>query len=236
MNLKKIIRRKELLKTGAIDLKVELPGEPLLYSIKYDINRRYGLNFFRDMGWKSFLRCYFQAQYKKNTPLVVVVTFFVSPPSSVEIQQKFLEKDMVPAVLSWELCDYLISFLELLHRALFTSYRQIVEIKCRKIYSAKPRTVFQFLTWSDYVQLQDYNTVHASTQGKHTNGEESILQSECEGDESNGRIRPVGRGYGELETPDRSSFSRHPFRVSSTPKHSGVHKKTKAGTPTREKT
>lgn len=169
----------------AIEAELVLPGEPLIYSIKYPVGKRVrGINFFRDMQWKSLLKCSFNSQYRTNVPVVIFVKFFVTPPDSVHISSKRLNSESVPAVQSFELADYLLSFLEMLHHVLINSYRQVVKIEMVKFYSAQPRTVFQFMKWDHYVNLHSYDTIQPESKSVSKNRKKRPLQSELPRDAS----------------------------------------------------
>lgn len=161
MSLKQLIKQQKILRSGAVDLELELPGEPLIYSIKYAIGaRQRGARFFRNEKWKSLLKCYFPSYHKTKTPVVLLIRFYVSPPSNANIKSSDLKKETVPAVSCYELCDYLLSFLEMIHHVLINSYRQVVKIDVEKYYSANPRTVFKFMKWDHYDYLQNHNTLY----------------------------------------------------------------------------
>jgi len=163
MGLKTIINRSKILNREGIEAELVLPGEPNIYSIKLNVARRtFSVQFFRNMKFKSLLKCFFKAYLKTNTPVVIVVRFYVSPPSNVKISKRQLNAETVPAVSSHELCDYLLSFLEMLHHVLINSYRQIVKLDMEKFYSSNPRTVFKFMSWANYVLLQNSDTVDAT--------------------------------------------------------------------------
>lgn len=182
MGLKQLIKQQRLLASGAVDLELVLPGEPLIYSIKYSIGDRLrSVQFFRNEKWKSVLKSFFPSYYRTSVPVVVIVQFYVSPPDSVKIKHADLLKETVPAVHSFELCDYLLSFLEMLHHVLINSYRQVVKIDVEKFYSANPRTVFKFMKWDHYVNLQNNNTVYPESKGLSKDREELLLQSKREG-------------------------------------------------------
>jgi hypothetical protein len=165
MSLKRLIRQQKILRSGAVDLELELPGEPMIYSVKYAIGaRQRGAHFFRNEKWKSLLKCYFPSYYKTKTPVVLLIRFYVSPPSNVNIKAADLKKETVPAVHSYEVCDYLLSFMEMIHHVLINSYRQIVKVDVEKFYSANPRTVFKFMKWDHYDYLQNNHTIHSKGQ------------------------------------------------------------------------
>lgn len=164
MGLKQLIKHQKILANHAADAPLELPGEPLIYSIKYSIGQRiHSADFFRNTKWRSLLKCFFRSYYKTSVPVVVIVQFYVSPSPRKKIKPSDVKKETVPAVSSYELCDYLLSFLEMLRGVLINSYRQIVKIETVKFYSANPRTVMKFIKWDDYVQLQNKNTIHAKS-------------------------------------------------------------------------
>lgn len=164
MGLKGLIKRQRLLAETA-STELTLPGEPMIYSTKYYIgNRMHSTQFFRNMQWKSILKSHFASCYNTKTPVVVIVRFFVSPPSCIKISPGKLKSESIPAVDSFEVCDYLLSFLEMIHHVLINSYRQIVKLEVEKFYSNDPRTVFQFMKWEHYVNLQNKDTVHPKSQ------------------------------------------------------------------------
>lgn len=155
-----------------------LPGEPLIYSIKYSLdNRRNPSTFFRNKKFKSMIKCFFKSQYNTKTPVIIHVKFFVTPFEGTEITQKKVKQEKTWAVCAYELCDYLLSFLEALYAVLINSYKQIVQIKAEKFYSSDPRTVFKFLTIGQYDRLQSDNTLDSDSKGKRTNRKKSFLQS-----------------------------------------------------------
>lgn len=162
----------------AIELELELPGEPLIYSIKYPVGKkRLGLNVFRNKKWASMIRCYFRSQIRTNAPVVVIVRFYVTPPENIKVSAKDLRSELVPALPGFEICDYLLSFHEILYNVLITTYRQIVKVDASKFYSNRPRTVFQFMTWEQYVYLKNYDSVHAKTKGVSPTKEKKCIQS-----------------------------------------------------------
>lgn len=164
MGLKGFIKKQKLLEQTASS-ELTLPGEPMIYSTKYNIaNRSHSTQFFRNMQWKSILKSYFNSCYNTKTPVVVIVRFYVSPPSSIKISPSKLKKESIPAVASFEVCDYLLSFLEMLHHVLINSYRQIVKLEVEKFYSNDPRTVFKFIKWETYVNLQNKDTIHTESE------------------------------------------------------------------------
>lgn len=170
MSLKSRINRKKILNPN-LSHELEIPGEPLIYSVKHRAGKRtHAVPYFRNMQWKSLLKCYFTSYYCSRTPVVILVRFYVSPPSYVKVAAEDLRRESTPAVTSFEVCDYVLSFLEMFHHVLINSYRQVVKLEVDKFYSARPRTVFKFLKWSDYVELQNNNTLHTQPESFHTPG------------------------------------------------------------------
>ncbi len=181
MGLKQLIKQQKLLAATAKN-ELVLPGEPLIYSIKYSMGSRTRfVQFFRNQKWKSLLKCYFRSYYRTDVPVVVIVRFYVSPPSSVRVNRRRLKKDSVPATEAYELCDYLLSFLEMLHHVLINSYCQIVKVDAEKFYSSEPRTVFKFMKWEHYVELQNNNSVQPKTESISPDESVLPLQPQCQG-------------------------------------------------------
>lgn len=165
MGLKQIIRQQKILESGAVEAMLELPGEPMIYSIKYSIgNRSHHAQFFRNNKWKSLLKCFFRAFMKTEVPVVLSVTFYLTPPEKEKVSARELKLEKRPAVRSFELCEYLLSFLELLMHVLINSYRQVVKIETAKFYSANPRTVFKFMRYEEHVYLQNKDPNNSKSQ------------------------------------------------------------------------
>lgn len=153
MGLKQIIQRKKLY-NPAIEYTLTIPFEPLIYSIKHDlIGRRLDLAFFRNKQWYSLLKCQFPSYTKKMIPVVLIIKFYVPPPIKCKVTKEEVKSEKIPAVEAPELTEYLLSFLEMLFNCLIRSYSQCVKIDMCKFYSAKPRTSFQFMKWSNYEEL-----------------------------------------------------------------------------------
>lgn len=161
MGLKQLIKQQQIQKLAA-SLEFTMPGEPLIYSIKYSLgSRTLTTTYFRNMQWKSLFKCHFNSYLSTKTAVVVIVRFYVSPPASLKISSRALKAEKTPAVKAYELCDYLLSFLETLMHVLINSYCQIVKVDAEKYYSKNPRTVFKFMKWDDYVECyKDKGTVH----------------------------------------------------------------------------
>lgn len=156
---------------------MELPGEPMIYSIKYPVGKRQrGLQFFRNMKWYSFLKTFFRTFNLSKTPVVLIIRFMVSPTDRIKITAAELRKENVPAVMAYELCDYTLSFLEMLHHVLFNSYRQVVKLDVEKFYSSNPRTIVQYMKWDEYVILQNNNTLHTKTKSFGSHDERQVVQ------------------------------------------------------------
>ena len=106
MSLKQIINRSKMF-NNVVDREMELPGESMIYSVKYPVGQRTrGVQFFRNMKWKSLLKTFFRSFYRTNIPVVLIVRFFVTPPENVTVSAKVLRQESLPAVMSYELCDY----------------------------------------------------------------------------------------------------------------------------------
>lgn len=182
LQYKKWLRRKAMF-NPAVWNQFEIDGEPLIYTIKYDVGlRTRGANFFRNKEYYSFLRCFYPAYRKSKIPVAILVTFYVSPLSNADITKEDLKSEKIPAVFSYEILDYVISFLEVFHGVLIESYCQICTMQIAKFYSRKPRTVFQFMKWSDYVKLQTDGPVHAGTKKKRSVRKRRSLQPEPQRD------------------------------------------------------
>ncbi len=166
-----------------------LPEEPLIYSIKYQVgSRAKSMQFFRNKKWRSFFKCFFRSYMNSNVPCVLHITYYVSPPSYVKVSNKALKAEKTPATRSYELCDYLLSYMEMLHHVLINSYRQVVRIEAEKYYSSNPRTVFKFMKWEQYEMLKNNNTLHAESEGIGPDWEVWALQSVSKGDETHDRL------------------------------------------------
>lgn len=177
MGLKQIIKEHKIIRSGTVNMEFVMEGEPLPFSIRTDAGgRRYSLQFFRAKQWRSMLKCFFRAYMKNHIPVVLIVTFYVSPPDTVSVTKRRLKKDIVPAVKTWELCDYLLAFLQMLFQVLFSTYRQIVKIDAEKFYSKNPRTVFKFMSWEHYVILQDKDFTHPKSKSFREDAKEQMVQ------------------------------------------------------------
>jgi hypothetical protein len=184
MSLKSLIRNKIISKQigPRVGEDLTLTGEPRIYSTKWDFSVRHrSLNYHRNLQFKSLLKCVFPAYIgykngKSKVPVVLFVRFYVSPPASVDIPANKLKAESVPASDTHELGEYFLSFIEMLHGVLINSYRQIVKVDMEKFYSDNPRTVMQFMRYEAYVELANYNTLHAKTESQCENGQTGSLQ------------------------------------------------------------
>lgn len=218
MSLKQIIHRSKIL-NNVVDREMELPGEPMIYSVKYPVGQRTrGVQFYRNMKWKSLLKTFFRSFYRTNTPVVLLVRFFVTPPEGVDVSAKVLRQESLPAVMSYELCDYTLSFMEMLHHVLFNSYRQVVKLDVEKFYSDNPRTTVKFMRWDEYAKLQSNNTNNTKAEVVSTDGKGPVVQSKRKGNEASNRLRTEGvlrEAHAAAERPPASDSA---LCVTSTPK------------------
>lgn len=164
MGLKHIIKRQRIINPAAGN-EMELPGEPLIYSLKQTVgSRMLTHDFFRNQQWSSLLKCHFPSYYRVTVPVVLMVKFYVTPPPSVHVSDRTLKAETMYATRSFEVCDYLLSFLEMIMHVLINSYRQVVKIEVDKFYSSNPRTVFKFMKLSHYVKLYRNTAVHPASE------------------------------------------------------------------------
>lgn len=180
--LKQLIKHQKLVDTVerlGYDLKMTLPGEPLIYSIKYRPAKRFFDNhYFRNKKWGSIIKCHFRAYLKSGIPVVLIVRFYVSAPSYAKVTKKQLKEEKTPAAQQYEICDYLLSFLEMIRMKLILTYCQIAKIDAEKYYSNNPRTVFQFMSWENYVQFfQDQDPNNSKAKSIRANRKMGPLQS-----------------------------------------------------------
>lgn len=209
MGLKQIIQRSQMFNREGVEAELVLPEEPNIYSVRMDISKRYySVQFFRNMKFRSILKCYFQSYLKTQTPVVIIVRFYVSAPSSQKITKSELKSERVPAAMSFELCDYLLSFLEMLHHVLFNSYRQVVKIEMDKFYSDNPRTVFKFMSWANYVIIQNSYSPHAAPKSKNNRKQPKVLHPDRQGDSVDQEVRgetdrecPAAEGLASNDSP-----------------------------------
>lgn len=168
MSLRQVIKNQQILK-AAISYEMELPGDPMIYSIKFPVgNRTRSSQYFRNKKWKSILKCIYKSYYQTKVPIVIIVKFFVKPPEYVKLTAAEVKSEKIPAVFAFELCDYLLSFMEILMMVLFNSYRQVVKVDAEKWYSARPRTTFRFMRYDHYVDIQNNNPISTKTKSKRS--------------------------------------------------------------------
>lgn len=178
MGLKQIIARKNLY-NSAIEYTMTIPFEPLLFSIKHELlGRRHDLAFFRNKQWYSILKCRFPSYTRKKIPVVLLIKFYVPPPTKCTVTRAEVKSEKVPALESPELAEYLLSFLEMIHLCLIGNYRQVVKVDMCKFYSAKPRTSFQFMKWTNYEALLAEAKTHTKAENERANRPEGSIQSE----------------------------------------------------------
>lgn len=198
MSLKRLIHyRKQFLE--ACNYEFTIPGEPLIFSFLYHTRKRWLADaHYRNVGWKSFLRCVFRGEYRFTRPVVVFVRFYVSPPNGIDIHTRTLKNEKTVATDAHELCDYLMSFLEMVKMALLKDYRQIVKIDAEKYYSDKPRTVMKFIRHETYVELLREGHLQPDSQAISKNKSKPLLQPEQEGDGSAGLAGAKAGTWGAL--------------------------------------
>lgn len=145
----------------AVTRSMLLRGEPLLYSLKqpegYEKDR-FALKNLKKLRLKQFfgaIRSTFMAELDQKTPVVFIIKLFVSPHPCVPVDHKDVISEKTPAVGTYELCEYLLSFLELMRDTLYSSHRQICAIEIEKHYSLKPRIEFQYMRYPSYVELKN---------------------------------------------------------------------------------
>jgi hypothetical protein len=202
LGLKEFIRRKKIIveqraeRKNAIDFELELPGEPMIYSIKFYTGcRQYGQHVFRNQKFRSILKCHFPYFSRLSMSVVLLIKFYVPPPETVQLTAAQLRHEKMPAAESHELSEYLLSFMEMLHHVLINSYRQIVKIDMEKYYSSNPRTTLKFMKWEDYVSyIRDYDPDNPASQGVSARQGPVLLQPEQEGDGRSPAIHPEATG------------------------------------------
>lgn len=189
MSLKQLIKQRTIL-NKVIARPLEIPGEPMIYSVKYPVGQRtHHVNYFRNMQWKSLFKAQFRAFHNTNIPVVLILRFFVSPPSGMVVSRKDLSKESLPAVKGYELVDYVLSFEEMLLYVLINSYKQIVKLDCIKFYSSNPRTEVKFMLWDEYVKLQSDNTNDPKTKSLRKKQSGNVLQPKRKGNGSISKVR-----------------------------------------------
>jgi|GEM_PF-2798789 hypothetical protein len=142
-----------------LDRPLVLEGDPLIYSVKCPAGQRTrGLQYFRNKQWKPFLTTHFRSLRSQDVPVVVLLKFFIKPPEGVKVPKAALSQESAPAVKPFELCEYILSFLEMIRGVLITAYKQIVKIDAVKLYSDNPRLEVKIMRWNEYVNMQNNNS------------------------------------------------------------------------------
>lgn len=185
MSLKQIIRKSKLghYKTiRAQDINdLVMKQEPMPYSAKLQVGRRIlPAQHWRNVQWYSPLKCCIPNYKRKGEALVLLIRFYVSP--NVELTDRQLKAEG-PATEAFELCEYLLSFLEMLIGNVYSSHRQIVKVDMEKHYSKDPRTEFKLIPWREYAKLPVHPADNAGEQKKRKPRQRTVLQPEQPRDE-----------------------------------------------------
>lgn len=189
--LKRLIALKGMVPEG-YNYEMVLPGEPMIYSIKYRCGSRdLSGQQFRNRKFASMIKCHFTRARNRKEPYVILVRFFCTPlrPGLATLEE--LKAENKPAVASFEICEYLLSFQEMLFNVLYDYYKQIVKIDAEKFYSLNPRTTFKFMKWEHYEHFRNQGTVSPKGKGKRQTSPMGSVQSECEGDEPTAPVYPI---------------------------------------------
>jgi len=202
INLKQIIKREILARDLAFN-DFTIPGEPLIYSIKCRIGtRKRTSDYYRNIQWRSILKCRLAEYLNSKIPVVIFVKFYVSPPDHVKTDKINLRKENTPATQCFEVLDYTLSFLEILHKAMFSCYKQIVKIEIEKFYSSRPRTVFKFMKWDHYVDIQNNNPLRSKAKSIDKIGPEENVHAEHPGNDSDKAVcSPISESSRDIEAP-----------------------------------
>ena len=180
MSLKSRIRYSNLMKIIS-KYQLVMPGEPMIYSVKFKIGaRQHERQYFEKKKWASILRCVFPSFWKTQTPVVLIATLYVSPPPYVKVTESQLKLERTPAVHSFELADYYLFLADMIIHNLVNSHRQVVKIDITKFYSKKPRTILKFLSWSNYVKLQNGDTLDPETESLRNDDSKRRKKKLCE--------------------------------------------------------
>lgn len=178
-----------------------IPGEPMIFSMKYMIGDRHlTSDVFRNQAFFSILKSSLPAYTKPDTPLSLEITFFVSPPNNQDIDPKACKSDKVHAVRSFELCDYLLSFQEMLMSCLIKTYKQFCHISAKKFYSNNPRTSFRIAPYARYKRSKNFDSMAAQAKKFCTLLERKSLLSEFKRDVENKRKRKVADNWSVGDT------------------------------------
>ena len=218
MNKKQIILRRKLQALNPAHLiEYTMPGEPMIYST--NTPRGYSKDAgprIRNQKYRSHLKCFFPNYNVTSIPVVIIVRFYVTPPEYIKLSRAELKAEKKPAVFPYEICDYILSFQETLYGALINSYAQVVRLDAEKYYSSNPRTVFQFVKYDIYEQLQATNPILTTPESLCPDGDKRCLQSFLSWDETGKPLRAstyklpgeegfVGTPPSDIPLPDASS-------------------------------
>lgn len=194
-----------------------IPGDPYIYSVKYKIgSRQKSLLTLRNENWGPILESMLAPCLSCRKPVVLKVIFYVSPNSYAQVTDEELSNEKTPAVQPYELCEYLLSLMELLYGVLISSYKQIVKLEIEKYYSSNPRTVFNFLRWDEYVRaitLED--SLHTKAEDHSEAQPADVLQpvGEVYGKDARVRAQPPRLRASALRKPATSRRAlRHAYR------------------------
>lgn len=169
----------------------ELPGEPLIFSLKAPAGTRIlSEQHFTNKKFYSKLRCWFRKWRNIEAPVVLLATFYVTPTDlkSVKVSSKQLREEKTHAVRSYELIDYTLSLMEAMYHAeLFATYRQIVKIDVQKFYSSSPRIVLQYMHLEDWKKFYSLPTFYTKAKVGAKEGYEGLLRCELKEPDSNAK-------------------------------------------------
>lgn len=218
----------------AVTQHLTIPGEPLIYSRKFNVaNRTYTPNYFKNKAWTSLLKAQFISYNQSfNIPVVLIIRFYVSPPEYIKISEKDVAKERTIATAAFEICDYLLAFMEMLLGVLINTYKQFVKIDAEKYYSNNPRTVFQFMKWEHYVNFQNHNPLDTKAKSKRPPREVgNNIQPIQQGDAASSAIcdRPLANESPSLN--ERPAICHSTLSDTSTKKPARKKKKTTAPDP-----
>jgi hypothetical protein len=176
MSLRQIIKRAKLYKTEDRKNCLEIPETPMLFSIEEEAYRNTPPEELRNMKFYGILKSWFESYMDCTQPVVVKVIFYIKPMKSFEPSPEALKLEKSPAVCGPELCDFMLSFLEMIRGTLITCCRQIVRIEMEKYYSNKPRTFFKLIPWSEHIELQRKDTAQTDPEGVSNSNKSSRVQ------------------------------------------------------------
>lgn len=175
---KRVAQARESVGNPAATAPFVIEGEPLIYSIKYPLGtRHHPPQYWANKANFSKLRCWFR-RFRESWPLVLIVTFYVSPfRDSVKLTKKELKEEKTPALRAWEVCDYLLSLLEMLRLPILQNYTQVVKIEANKVYSGAPRTVFQLMRYEDWEYFYSKHPFYTKAKSFGAPSKTGLLQS-----------------------------------------------------------